>query len=252
MLVNGQRISSFTEIRDLPTEAILRVDILPEEVALKYGYRADQRVVNFVLRPRFRAIVAEGAVSVPTAGGRAVYDGSANALNIQRDTRLQVNVKASHTTPLKESERDILDNPDDQPYDVVGNVTASPFGAGEIDPALSAVAGRPLTVVGVPSSGLTLQDFAATPQRTTDESPYRTLAGEQSTASLNIVYTRPLGEGVGLTVNGVLENSQGESLLGLPDLSVTVPAGTPYSPFSQAVDVQRFAGLSPLTRSTDS
>ena len=29
-LVNGQRISSFSEIRDLPPEAILRVDILPE------------------------------------------------------------------------------------------------------------------------------------------------------------------------------------------------------------------------------
>ena len=37
VLLNGRRISSFAEIRDLPTEAIERVDILPEEVALKYG-----------------------------------------------------------------------------------------------------------------------------------------------------------------------------------------------------------------------
>jgi hypothetical protein len=36
-LLGGRRISSFREIRDLPPEAVLRVDILPEEVALKYG-----------------------------------------------------------------------------------------------------------------------------------------------------------------------------------------------------------------------
>ena len=37
VLLNGQRNSRFSEIRDLPTEAISRVDILPEEVALKYA-----------------------------------------------------------------------------------------------------------------------------------------------------------------------------------------------------------------------
>ena len=59
ILLNGRRISGFSEIRDIPPEAIERVDILPEEVALKYGYRADQRVVNIVLRRRFRAVTAE-------------------------------------------------------------------------------------------------------------------------------------------------------------------------------------------------
>ena len=58
LLVNGRRISGFRELRDIPPEAIERVDILPEEVALKYGYRADQRVVNFVLRRRFTSTVA--------------------------------------------------------------------------------------------------------------------------------------------------------------------------------------------------
>jgi outer membrane receptor protein involved in Fe transport len=35
VLVNGVRVSGFAEIRDLPTEAIMRTDILSEEVALK-------------------------------------------------------------------------------------------------------------------------------------------------------------------------------------------------------------------------
>ena len=68
MLLNGQRISGFRELRDIPTEAIQRVEILPEEVALKYGYRADQKVVNIVLRQRFRSTVAQiGAGPRPKA-----------------------------------------------------------------------------------------------------------------------------------------------------------------------------------------
>ena len=43
LLLNGLRISGFRELRDLPPEAIERMEILPEEVALKYGYAADQR-----------------------------------------------------------------------------------------------------------------------------------------------------------------------------------------------------------------
>ncbi|MEG3153109.1 TonB-dependent receptor, partial [Sphingomonas sp. ZT3P38] len=44
LLLSGRRISGFAEIRDIPPEAIERIDILPEEAALKLGYRADQRV----------------------------------------------------------------------------------------------------------------------------------------------------------------------------------------------------------------
>ena len=58
LLLNGQRISGFPELRDLPPEAIERMEILPEEVALKYGYVADQRVVNIVLRRRFNSTSA--------------------------------------------------------------------------------------------------------------------------------------------------------------------------------------------------
>src|SRR3546814_12843179 len=40
VLLNGRRIADFRELRDLPTAAILRVAILPAEVALKYGHSA--------------------------------------------------------------------------------------------------------------------------------------------------------------------------------------------------------------------
>jgi len=117
LLLNGQRISSFREMRDIPTEAIQRVEILPEEVALKYGYRADQRVVNIVLRQRFRSTVAQLGATVPTAGGEASGNADLTRLMIQRNGRTQFNLHAEGNNMLTEAERDIRlrDGPPDPP-----------------------------------------------------------------------------------------------------------------------------------------
>ena len=107
VLLNGRRISSFAEIRDLPTEAIARVDILPEEVALKYGYSADQKVVNIVLRPRFKAITSEIGDQLATEGGRNTPSVTGDIVTIRRDNRLSLHVGYTDSSPLYESERDI-------------------------------------------------------------------------------------------------------------------------------------------------
>src|SRR3982750_2578157 len=107
LLLNGQRISSFREMRDIPTEAILRVEILPEEVALKYGYRADQRVVNIVLRQRFRSTTATLNGTVSTDGGYAGGSGDLTRLMIQKNGRTQFNLHAQGNGMLTEEERDI-------------------------------------------------------------------------------------------------------------------------------------------------
>ena len=107
LLLNGQRISSFREMRDIPTEAIQRVEILPEEVALKYGYRADQRVVNIVLRQRFRSTVAQLGATVPTEGGEASGSADVTRLMIQRNGRTQFNLHAEGNSMLTEAERDV-------------------------------------------------------------------------------------------------------------------------------------------------
>lgn len=109
VLLGGRRISGFREIRDLPPEAVSRVDILPEEVALKYGYRADQKVVNFVLRRRFEAVTAELETDQATAGGRGIYGSDVNYLRIAEGSRLSIDAEYAHTTPLFENERDVID-----------------------------------------------------------------------------------------------------------------------------------------------
>ena len=113
MLLNGQRVSSFREMRDIPTEAIERLEILPEEVALKYGYAADQRVVNIVLRERFRSTSARLDGSTSTGGGYLGGIADLTKLLIQKNGRTTFNVHAEGNSPLTEDERDIrIDDPD--------------------------------------------------------------------------------------------------------------------------------------------
>ncbi|WP_114952628.1 TonB-dependent receptor plug domain-containing protein [Sphingosinicella terrae] len=109
ILLDGRRISSFSEIRDIPPEALLRVDILPEEAALQYGYRADQRVVNFVLRRRFRAITTEAQYGFATEGGRPSFGAEANLLRINRDGRWSVGAEYRRSDDLREIERGLGD-----------------------------------------------------------------------------------------------------------------------------------------------
>lgn len=108
VLVNGRRISSFSEVRDIPPEAISRVEIFPEEVALRYGYRADQRVVNLVLRRRFNATTVELEGGMATAGGRGVAEVDLDYLQIAGPTRTQFGIEYQDQAALLESERDII------------------------------------------------------------------------------------------------------------------------------------------------
>ena len=119
LLLNGQRISGFRELRDLPPEAIERMEILPEEVALKYGYAADQRVVNIVLRRRFNSTTAELRGKAATDGGYVSGQGDATRLVISNGQRTSLNLHVEGNSPLDEDERDIA---------------LQPVGTDEVDP----------------------------------------------------------------------------------------------------------------------
>jgi hypothetical protein len=113
ILLNGKRISSFHEIRDLPTEAILRIDILPEQVALEYGFSADQKVVNIVLRRHFRSTTIDLRDKLATEGGSATPRARLGVVHITPDGRFNLNLDYQHTSKLLESERDIVGDPND-------------------------------------------------------------------------------------------------------------------------------------------
>ena len=94
VLLNGQRISGFREVRDLPPEAIERMEILPEEVALKYGYAADQRVVNIVLRRRFNSTSGEARARAATDGDYASGQFEVGRLLLKEGNRTSLNFRA--------------------------------------------------------------------------------------------------------------------------------------------------------------
>ena len=107
LLLNGQRISSFRELRDIPPEAIDGSNP-PEEVALKYGYRADQKVVNIVLRQRFRSTTAQVGAGLSTDGGYANGNADLTKFMIEKNGRTTLNLHAEGNSLLTEDERNII------------------------------------------------------------------------------------------------------------------------------------------------
>ena len=108
ILLNGRRISGFREIRNYPPEALARVEILPEAVALKFGFRANQKVINFILRERFHAITGRGGVGATTDSGQSLADIDVSTLRIRDDTRLNFDFDYAFHDALSESDRDII------------------------------------------------------------------------------------------------------------------------------------------------
>ncbi len=108
VLLNGRRVSGFQEMRDLPSEAIRRVEVFPEEVALRYGYAADQRVVNFILKEGFDAISTELEIGGPTKGGRRTIQPELGWLKIGKKSRTNLNAEFNKGGSILESERGII------------------------------------------------------------------------------------------------------------------------------------------------
>src|SRR3569623_316806 len=107
-LINGLRVSSFREMMSYPPEAIKQVQVLSEEVAQRYGYPPDQRVINFILKDNFNSRTLQGQYGQPFNGGTSSVSGDGTLLNIAGNNRLNLDVKASHTTPLTEAERGVV------------------------------------------------------------------------------------------------------------------------------------------------
>ncbi len=108
ILLNGRRVSGLREIRNYPPEALASVEILPETVALKFGFRADQKVINFILRERFHALTASTRLGGPTEGGQALGEGRLSNLRIRNDSRWNIDLEVEHQDALFESDRDII------------------------------------------------------------------------------------------------------------------------------------------------
>jgi len=194
-LLNGMRVSNFREIRGLPPEAIRRVEILPEEVALKYGFRPDQRVVNFILKDHFQGFNDEGQLNVAARGGYTDLRDEATGVRIDQGARVNVTGTYDRQTPETEAAR--------------GIIQSTPVAAGAPDPAkfrtlqagtstatLNATVARPLGLgAGLTINGLIERDSSDALNGIKATEPLLGLlaSSRTTTGSIGLGLNRPLG-----------------------------------------------------------
>ncbi|MEL6365040.1 MAG: hypothetical protein AAFR11_09395, partial [Pseudomonadota bacterium] len=254
VLLNGRRIAGFRELRNYPPEALQRVEVLSEDAALKFGFRADQRVINFILKDEFKSFSVEPETSAPTEGGRRRFEGDLGRLWILKGRRFNADLEYVSNSPLLESERSVVRGAPDPAFDALGNVVASTPGD-EIDPALSGLAGEIVTIAGAPDAaadgavGLNAFVPGANEARFTDLTEFRSLTPDREQIELNLGVNAPLGPvTMTATADGTFANRL--DFLGLADATLALPEANAFSPFGEDVLVNRYVGGA-LERETD-
>ncbi|MDP3673714.1 MAG: TonB-dependent receptor [Novosphingobium sp.] len=210
ILLNGQRIASFRELRDFPPEAIKKVEILPEEVALEFGYPPNQRVVNFILKDNYAATTIEVEGGVPGSGGYATNEQAVSLLKIAGKSRLNATLRFEDASALSEGERGIVQPtvtgatvagapiparfrtllPDTK--SVEANATwARPVGKGSL--SLNGNLQKDYTRSQFGLNSVTLSDAGGATTRNFLYPDALTRHGETGTISVGAGYNRPLG-----------------------------------------------------------
>ncbi len=117
-LINGIRVSSWREFRSYPPEAVQKIEVFPEEVAQRFGFQPDQRVVNIILKPNFRQLTGEVEYEQPDRGGYSRSEQELTYLRIGETGRLNFSLEVEDQSLLTEAERGLA---------IEGNEAAAPF-----------------------------------------------------------------------------------------------------------------------------
>ncbi|HXH15992.1 MAG TPA: TonB-dependent receptor [Sphingomonas sp.] len=256
-LLNAQRVSGYQEIGNLPPEALEKVEVFPEPVALQYGYPPTRRIVNFITKRRFRQLAVKQAVGTSTRGGADNANAHIDFTRLQGDGRLTVSLDARHTDALLQTRRRVLPDPD-VPFDATGNITGTLAG-GEIDPTLSALTGQFVTIVPVPEGSLPVGNVGlgnflagANQPRLFDLSPLHTLAPSNDTFHGEAVIANRIGRKLSGSLTVTADHSRERTVFGPASATFVVPGDNPYSPFGEDVLLQRYlVEAPPLRQRTD-
>lgn len=111
ILVNGIRIGSFREFASYPPEALARVEVFPEEVAQRFGFPPDRRVINLILKDNYSNREVELEFETPSRGGFVRTEQDFGTLRIADGGRFNLDFELSDASLLTEDERDIIQTP---------------------------------------------------------------------------------------------------------------------------------------------
>ncbi|PKP86334.1 MAG: hypothetical protein CVT78_13730 [Alphaproteobacteria bacterium HGW-Alphaproteobacteria-17] len=239
LLVNGQPVNDPDDIADLPIEAVQKIETLPQGSAQRLGGNAGQRAYNIVLRPAVRSVTLTASREQATEKGWSNSRGEALFTYIKGQDRINLTVRGAQSTTLLESERDFIPRTSTIPFSPLGNLL--PFGGAEIDPELSALAGFPVTVAGLPvgNSQPTLADLVQGANRPnpSGDAAFRSLRGSARPIEVALAGNKQLAPWLSLSFNGRLSWSRNENLSGLPTGRFQIPALHPLTPFDSAASI---------------
>jgi hypothetical protein len=239
LLVNGEPVSGREDIEDYPAEAIARIEVLPRGAAGRIGGAPGQRAYNVVLRDRVTTATATASHRLATDGGWNAELGELLLTHIRKQDRANLTLRARDSGLLLESDRDVVQPAQFVPFDPIGNVLPFPFGAAEVDPALSALAGTLVTAAGVPAGvrSPTLTDFSRTANRlnSADLGQFRSLRSANRGYEAAFAGSMRLLPWLTASATGKLEWSKDRGLGGLPGTQFVLPETNPASPFSRDV-----------------
>ncbi|AOL94343.1 hypothetical protein [Porphyrobacter sp. LM 6] len=111
ILINGIRIGSFREFANYPPEALARVEVFPEEVAQRFGFPPDRRVINLILKDNYANRQLDLEFETPSRGGMMRNEQQLGLLKIANGARINASIQVQDASLLTEDERDVPQTP---------------------------------------------------------------------------------------------------------------------------------------------
>ncbi len=105
VIVNGQRVADPGVFSRFPSDALVRVEVLPRGAGARYGGDPSRRVVNIVLQRRFKSGDGQFDAKAPTAGGMSGLSGDLRRGAISGTSTTQFGMRASRDSALLGAER---------------------------------------------------------------------------------------------------------------------------------------------------
>ena len=248
ILINGERLNDIDDIGAYPIEALKNLQVFPRGSAVRMGGTSGQRVISLTLNRNLRNATITVAPKYATDGDWHSVRGEGILTHVRGSTRANLAIRIRDDSALFESERGILQPVPFRPYSLTGNVVGFPNAFGEIDPALSALAGEVVTVAPVrPGATPSLSDFAgnANAAAVTDVAPFRTLRPNSDNYDVNGSVTTRLASWLSTTATVRLNQSESHYLRGLPNAVFLLSPTNPASPFGRDVGLALY-GADPL------
>ncbi|GGB27776.1 TonB-dependent receptor [Sphingomonas metalli] len=241
LLLNGRRISGWDELSDLPPEAMEKTEVLPREDAARFGFPPTATVLNFITKKHFRAVAAQFLPGITTEGGGGTDYTEMNATRLDGDRRLSLNTSYVRTSPVTQAQRQITPDPGFL-FATGGNVTG--LNGGSIDPALDALAGRPVTVAALPATAaeratLTAYLPGANRPAVTDPGAGRWLVQASDQIRSSGTLAGPVAGGISGSLNLTMEAQGTRGRNGPAPVLLTVPGGGDVLPFAGDTRVYR-------------